>query len=167
MGQLDGTRIKNAILGLFSKLDSTDEEILNQNVHRRKVGVHVTDGGTAGTAQTATAFWTNDTGVTQRVIATKCITPVTAAANDTNFATVTLDKVDSAGSNAATIATSPTTIAGGAQTAFVPKTLTPTVANVLVPAGWTLRIAVSKTASGVAIAAATSQAYVEVTLEPS
>ncbi len=166
MGQLSGSRIVNAFIGLFSKTDTTDEALLRALVTRQKVRVYLTDGGTAGTAQTATAFFTNDFGTSMRVISAKLITPVTVTAHASNTATVTLDKVDSAGSNAATVAAYTSDVAGGTTTAFVPKALTTTDANLTLLSGWTLRIAASKAASGVALGAATSQAYVEVILEP-
>ena len=44
--------------------------------------------------------------------------------------------------------------------------LTTTAANVVLASGGALHFAVSKGGTGVAFAAATSQAYIEVTLEP-
>lgn len=166
MGQLNATRIFNAVKGLFSGLDSTDDDLLKYALGLRwKERVYITDGGTAGTAQTATAFWTNDLGTNVRLISAKLVTPVTATAHASNTATVTVAKVDATGANAATVAAYTSDIAGGTATAFVPKELTRTVGNVVVASGWTLHVAASKAATGVAIAAATSQAYVEVTLE--
>lgn len=166
MGQLSATSIFNAIKGLFSSLDSTDATLLKNTLYRQKVRVYVTDGGTAGTAQTATAFFTNDLGCNLRVVSAKLIVPVAVTGHDTNNATFTLSKVDADGTNAATVAARTSNVAGGNYTAFKPVDLTLTEANAVVASGWSLRIAVSKASSGVAIAAATSQAYIEVTLEP-
>lgn len=166
MAQLTATRIFNAIAGLFSSLDSTDSTLLKNTMWRQKVGVHVTDGGTAATAQTATAFFTNDLGTTVRATKVTIKVPVAVTAGDTNNATVTVTKVDAAGSNSATVATLTTNTTQGNLTAFVAYELDITEANQDIADGWTLRVAVSKASSGVAIAAATSQAYVEVTLEP-
>jgi len=174
MGQLDASKIVKALKGLFSVTDTpsttTDADlVMFTSGARRKIKVSVTDGGTAGTAQTATSFFTNDFSTNIRIISAKLITPVAVTANDTNYGTATLDKVDATGANAATIAASSTQTSGsggsGSLTAHVPFTLPKTVANVILPSGWTLRIAVSKTGTGVAIAAATSQAYVEVIFE--
>lgn len=166
MAQLDGTRILNALYGLFSKLDSTDEATVKSVIHQRKVRVQITDGGTAGTAQTATPFFTNDTGVSLRVVSAKLMTPVAVTANGSTNVTVTLTKVDAAGSNAATVAAYTSDVAGGSTVAHVPKALTNTNANVVLLNGWTLHIAASKASTGVAIASATAQAWVEVILEP-
>lgn len=167
MAQLTASGIKKALTKFFSALDSTDDDLVSTTTKFRwKERVYITDGGTAGTAQTATAFWANELGCNVRVVAAKLITPVAVTANASTNVTVTLDKVDAAGSNAATIAAYTSDVAGGSTVAFVPKALTNTVANVIVANGWILRIAASKASTGVAIAAATSQAYVEVTLEP-
>lgn len=167
MGQLNATRIKNAIWGLFSRLDQTDEDLLSYvSGLRFKIRGDITDGGTAGTAQTATPFFTNDFGCNLRVKAVKLMTPVAVTANGTNNLTCTLTKVDAAGSNPATVAAYTSDVAGGSTVAHVPKALTLTSTNIVIPNGWSLHIAVSKASAGVAFAAATSQAYIEVTLEP-
>lgn len=166
MGQLNGSKIYKAIKGLFSALDSTDESLLKAIHYQHKVRVYVSDLATAGTAQTATPFYTNDTGGNMRVISCKLIVPIAVTANATTNMTATVAKVDAAGSNSATIASYTSDVAGGSLTAFVPKALTLTAANVVVANGWTLNAAVSKGSTGVAFTAATSQAYIEVILEP-
>jgi len=170
MGQLDASKIVKALKGLFSVTDTpsttTDADlVMYTSGARRKIKVSVTDGGTAGTAQTATAFFTNDFGTNIRVLSAKILTPVAITGDNSNNAVFTLSKVDAAGANAATVAALTTDVATGNFTAAVPKTMTPTVANVGLPSGWTLRIAVAKGGTGVAIAAATSQAYIEVTFD--
>lgn len=167
MGQLNGTRILNALYGLFSSLDAADQSLVKTS-HLGSLRIHadVTDGGTAGTAQTATTFFTNDTGGALVLETAALITPVAVTANGSNNLTITVDRVDAAGSNATTMATYTSDVAGGSTVAGVPKALTPsaTAGNVRVPAGWSIRVAVSKTGSGVAFAAATSQAYVQLRL---
>lgn len=166
MGQLTATRIVNAIKGLFSGLDSTDEVLLKYVTKTRfKVRVYVSDLATAGTAQTATPFFTNDLGCSLKVVAVNLIVPIAVTAHASNNMVATVAKVDSAGANSATIASYTSDIAGGSLTAFVPKGLTLTAANQTLLSGWTLNAAVAKGASGVAFTAATSQAYIEVTLD--
>lgn len=166
MGQLTGSRIVNAIKGLFSGLDDTDGLLLKYVTKTRfKVRVYVSDVATAGTAQTATPFFTNDMGLTLRVVAANFFTPIAVTANASNNLTCTLTKVDSAGINPATVGAYTSDVAGGSTVAFVPKALTLTSANQSLPSGSGLHIAVSKAASGVAFTAATSQGYVEVTLD--
>jgi hypothetical protein len=166
MGQLNGTGILKGLFGLFSVLDDTDRTLVKDTLYRQTVHVHVTDGGTAGTAQTATPFFTNRTDANLRVVSATVKTPVAVTGGDTNNATFTIAKVDADGTNAATVASRTTNVAGGNYTAFKPVALTLTAANVVIPPGWSLHAAVSKASSGVAIAAATSQAYVEIVLEP-
>lgn len=166
MGQLNGSRIYRALVAFFVPLDDTDKELVANLYGRTRKEVHITDGGTAATAQTATTFFTNDTGSDLLIKSAQVMTPVSITGNDTNNATFTLDKVDATGANAATIAALTTNVASGGTTAHKPAALALTVANVVLAPGWSMRIAVSKASSGVAIAAATSQAYVQVQYEP-
>ncbi len=166
MSQLTGTSIKKAILGLFSGLDSTDEALLNNLLTRVKARCYLSDLATAGTAQTETGFFVNDTGCTLRLITAKLIVPIAVTADATDKNTTTLTKRDAAGINNAVMATSVTDVAGGSLVAFLPKVLTNTVANTALPDGWVLTALVSKAGNGKAFTAATSQAYLEVLLEP-
>lgn len=168
MGQLTGSKVVAAVRGLLSALDSTDDDLVKNLLLREKIEAHVTDGGTAGTAQTETFIWRNDTGVDMYVYSARFCTPVAVTANDTTYATFTLAKRDSAGANSATVGSMTTQITGGSGnvTAFLPVSLTLTAANRVVPAGSVLTIAVAKASTGVAIAAATSQVRIEVVLEP-
>lgn len=175
MGQLNGTRLLNAIVAFFSPTDDTDRALVADTYGKIRTECSITDGGTAGTAQTATTFWTNDTGgpVTLDVKSAtdsggNLITPVAVTAHASNNLTLTVDRVDAAGSNATTMATYTSDVAGGSTVAGVPKALTPsgTAGNITVPAGWSVRVAVSKASSGVAMAAATSQAYVVLRFRP-
>lgn len=175
MGQQTGTRLLNALVAFFSPTDDTDRALIADTYGKIRPEVSVTDGGTAGTAQTATTFWTNDTGgsVTLDVKSTTdsgavLITPVAVTANASNNLTITIDRVDAAGSNATTMATYTSDVAGGSTVAGVPKVLTAstTAGNITVPAGWSVRVAVSKAGTGVAMAAATSQAYAVLRFRP-
>lgn len=172
MGQLIASRIKDAVKGLFSGLDATDVALLLDLELRPKVRAHVTDGGTAGTAQTETHVWRNDTATNYLVKGAKVALPVALTAGDTNYASVLLARRDNAGLNSVSVASINTAITvapfSGNITAFLPValTLSGTSANLVVGPGQVLTIAVTKTGTGLAIAAATSQAIVEVILEP-
>lgn len=167
MAQLTAERIKNALVQNLGSLDSTDEAMLKALLFRRVEKVALTDGGTAGTAVTTTTFWKNTTGVLQRVVAVYVVAPVNVAADGTDFVTFTLAKTDSAGANATTVA-SATTIAASLNglAAGVPEAITVTGAAQDVAIDGHLTVAVAKAASGKAIAAATSSAYLLVVLEP-
>jgi hypothetical protein len=164
MGQLTAKRIVDAVTSLLSSTDATDKALVRKFIGQKKVEAHVTDGGTAGTAQTETFVWENDTGADMYVTAAKVTFPVAVASNGSNYASVFVYKRTSAGASQTAIGTADSSATS--YTAFVPAALTLTAANVLVPAGSGITVAVTKTGTGVAIAAATSQARVEVQLEP-
>lgn len=173
MSQLTGNKIFAAFIAFFSPLkasftDTADADLVANTYARLHIQADATDGGTAATAQTATTFFTNDTGGNLDTNSAVFITPVAVTADATNNLTVTLSKVDAAGANATTVATYTSDLAGGSTVAHVPKAMTISTvagARVLAP-GWSLRWAVSKASSGVAFAAATSQAYLQAKLEP-
>lgn len=167
MAQLNANGIFGALRGLFSALDATDEALLKNTIYRDKVEAHVTDGGTAGTAQTETFIYKNTSGTNQLVVSASFCTPIAVTADASNNATITVTKRSSSGGTAAIVATNVTTAGGtGSITAFLPVPLTLTVANVVLAANEVLTVLVSKGGTGVAIGAATSQARVEVVLEP-
>jgi len=168
MPQLTGTRILNALVSFFSPVDATDQAMVEAVYGSVRALADVTDGGTAGTAQTATTFFNNDTTAPLFVRTATLTTPVAVTANASNNLTITLDRVDAAGLNPVTIGTYTSDVAGGATVAHLPKALVlSTVAGAIqVPAGWSLRVAVSKAGTGVAFAATTSQAYIQVRAIP-
>jgi hypothetical protein len=168
MGQLSARRIYDALASLFSSLDATDRVLLERTLNGRKIErVRLFDAATAGTAMTTTGFYTNNTGGNLRVTRAWVVTPVAVTTGETDFVTFTLAKVDSAGANAATVASGATNAASlGALVANTPEALALTVANVVIADGWTLTAAVAKAASGKAITAATSDAYLYVELQP-
>lgn len=167
MGQLNTSRVYKAIVGLFSALDQTDQTLLQKAMWSWKVKLDITDAATAGTAFTSSPLWYNDTGYDVVVKAARATAPIAVTANATNFATFTVARIDAAGANSANVATFATdTVTTDDMVANVPRDMTLTVANVIVPAGFSLIGAVSKTASGVALTAATSRALIEVELQP-
>ncbi len=169
MSQLSGARIFNAIKGLFSSLDETDAALLKRILGVQfKVQVPLSDGGATATSVAAQPFFTNDHGVSLRVVAAKLLSPVTIAPGATDNVVVALTKVDSAGSNSATVASYTSDVAGGTATADVPKALTVvggTSTVAVLASGWALRAAATKGGSGVPISDATTSAMVDVTLE--
>jgi len=168
MAQLTAGRIMNALAGLFSSLDATDRTLLERTLSgRRFEKVRLFDAATAGTAMTTTPFFTNQTGGNLRVISVKVIAPIAVAADNTDYVTFTCAKVDSAGANAATVATADTRAASlNALAAHTAEALTNTVANLVLADGWSLTAAVAKAGAGKAITAATSDAYMIVELMP-
>lgn len=167
MAQLTAERIKNAVLKDLSALDSTDDTMCKALLFRRYEKVRLFDAATAGTAMTTTAFFKNTTGVTLRIIAAYVVAPVAVAADNTDYVTFTLAKVDSAGANAATVASGDTRAASlNALVANAPEALTVTAANQDLLDGWSLTAAVAKAGAGKAITAATSDAYLIVVYEP-
>lgn len=169
MGQLNAERIKNALSALFTSLDSTDVTLLKKLMCRGSAVGYFTDGGTAGTAQTATAFFVNETSKPVKITSVKFVTPIAVTANATNYGTVTVAHRTSAGASATTVVSFATdTVTTDDLVAFAPKDLTSliTAGNDVVPAGGVVTVALAKTASGVAFAAATSQAYVSIEYEP-
>jgi hypothetical protein len=174
MGQLNGNRIFSAFVALFSPSrttgfnDTTDQDLVANTYGRIRTEVYLTDGGTAATGQTATPFWTNDTGGNVLLSDAKIMTPVAVTANASNNVTFLLEKVDAAGINPVTLATYTSDVAGGSTVAHVPKALTNSVVAgaLTIASGFSLRITATKGGTGVAIATATSQAYLTVKLEP-
>ncbi len=169
MAQLTGSRIFNAIKGLFVTLDSTDELMVKRILGvRQKIRIPMSDGGATATSVAATQFFTNDQAMSLKVVAANLFTPVTVAPGATDNCAFVLEKVDSAAGNAATIASYTSNVAGGTATAYVPKALTVvggTSTVAVVASGWSLRAKATKGASGVPFGAATAPAYLEVTID--
>ncbi len=169
MAQLTGARIMNALNGLLVGLDETDRALLKKMLGVRfKKTVEMRDAGVLATTVHATPFFTNDSGVSVKVVSAYLICPVAVTPGATANVAVVLDKVDSAGTNAATIATYTSDVAGGTATAFVPKALTVVGATstvAVVATGWTLRATATKNSTGIGIGATSSPAVMEVTME--
>lgn len=167
MAQLTGAKLFGALRGLFSALDSTDDDFIKSTMFRKKVSLVINDAATAGTAHTETFMWRNDTGIDMRVVSAYAVAPIAVTANGTSYATFLVASRTAAGASAANVATFATdTTTTDDMVALAPKAMTLTAANVIVPAGYVLTGAVTKTSSGVALTAATSQALIEVLLEP-
>lgn len=83
-------------------------------------------------------------------------------ADNTNFATVTVSKRDSAGANLTTVATLTTTItSSGNITQGAGKALVLTAANIVCTAGSTITFSIAKAASGVVVRAGSFTVEVE------
>ncbi len=166
MSQLDATRIFNAVKGLLSSLDTTDDSLLKRVLGLQWTEkVALTDAGTSATAVGTTPFFTNDLGCNVRVVASKFLGATTVPSGATHNTVLTLSKIESTGTTATTVAAYTSDVAGGTATASVPKALTITDAAAVLAAGDTLRIAASKGGSGIQISTATAPSYVVVTLE--
>ncbi len=169
MAQLTGLRIFNALSGLLGALDSTDTLLLKRILGVRfKQKLEMRDGGVLATTVHATPFYTNDSGVSVKVVSATLVCPVTVTPGATANVVVLLDKVDALGTNAATIASYTSDVAGGTATAFIPKALTvvggtSTVATLAT--GWVLRASATKGSTGIGIGATSSPAVLEVTME--
>lgn len=167
MAQLTQSRIFNALVGLFSATDATDQDLIKTSMWRKQIKARVHDAATAGTAYTETFAWRNDTGGSVKVISGYAVTPIAVTAHGTNYATFLAYQRTSAGASQATIATFATdTVTTDDMVAHAPKAMTLTDANVVVPAGSVITVAVTKAASGVALTAATSDAYIVLVVEP-
>lgn len=144
-------------------------------VRRRKIYARFTDGGTAGTAWTESPVFSVDmasvqfpiTGIT--IIAVEAMFPIAVTANNSNYATLLLQQRVAAGTGNVTVATNTTQISDGVFganiVAFKPYLMTLTAANVVLAAGSMLTMSVSKTGTGVALAAATSEGCLTIVYE--
>lgn len=167
MGQLISSKILGAVKGLFSALDATDVALLANVLVFDQVEAHVTDGGTAATAQTETFLYKNTTGTNQLVTSAVACTPIAVTGSDTTNATFTVTKRSSVGGTAVVVATYTTSATpANSMTAFLPVAMPLTAANAIVAPNEILTVLVSKLSTGVAIAAATSQARIQVQLTP-
>jgi hypothetical protein len=166
MSQLTATRIFNAMKGLLSGLDSTDESLL-----KRCLGIQwtekvaVTDAGTSATAVGKTPFWNNDLGCNVQVVAAKFLGCTTVPGQATHYATTTLNKYESTGTTATAVGSWASDAAGGTASVRVPKALTLTASAVIVAAGESLVVDVAKAGSGVQIGTSTAPSYLYVVLE--
>lgn len=157
--------LKGNARGVVSGVNTAADEARADHVFQgRYVTWPFRDAATAGTAYTETVIFQAVASSTT-VKKARVALPVTAAANASNGAVITLARRTGAG-GAVTIASwSTLSAAQGTLTAFIPGEMVLTAANVELAAGDVLTLAVSKAASGVALTAATSDASVTVLLE--
>lgn len=144
-----------------SNTEYTGTNTAAEDAQKRTYGCLVADAATAGTAVTETIMGhVRRAGIVKSVTITTPIAVTEAAANTATF---TISK-RTAGGAASTIATGQTitTTGIGSFTAFLPKSISLTAANVVLAAGDVLTIAISKQSSGVALTAATSYVHVSV-----
>lgn len=164
MADTDGKLMKRVLEGMFDGI-ATANALVSLLIDKRP-RVDITDGGTAATAVTESPV-TQVSGPALLTAAT-FTAPIAVTADATNRLTVTVSKRTAGG--AATVMATGTTTAGGlgSLTAFVPVTIPlSTVAGAVALAnGDEITVLVSKQGSGVAFAAATSFATVELRLEP-
>lgn len=165
-----GQTLKDDGYGLFAGETAADAARIATSLVQRIECPSFTDAATAGTAVTESplvnfpaAMFPN--GV--KIVAATFTTPIAVMASDTTFATVTLASRNAAGGGSTTIGSQTTKITGGTGniTAFVAQPLTLTAANVIVPAGGSITLAVAKASTGVALTAATSTCSLTIWLE--
>ncbi len=168
MAQLNGSRIVNALYGLLSGLDATDRALLARVFKSEfKIRIPIGDQGATATGATAFTFYTNDEGQSVRVKSAKLLPAVTMAPSATDNCAFILAKVDSAGTNSASVATFTNDTSGGTATAAIPKSMTvvggtSTVATLA--SGWSLTAAATKAGSGCLIGGVNNPSVIEVTL---
>jgi hypothetical protein len=175
---LDGTMIKNGFANLFSVSNPADQARANHAVARRTIPIPLTDGGTAATGVAEQAVYANPMGLPTngvaglsngvKLVAASILAPVAVAANATNYVTFTVFYRTAAGGGQVTLATFATTAVS--LVAFAPQALTLAAYTVLLPAavlgqGDVLTVSAVKSGTGVAIASATAQAFLELIVE--
>lgn len=160
-----GEAIKGVAAGVFSAGTAAEQTRAEHVFVRRYKSVYVTDGGTAGTAQTETVIHRAE--VSGKVLKAWWAPPIAITGGATNVFTSVVGKRTGAGARTQIgIISSDTDLAYGASdVAFVPRAYTLTAADVSYAAGDAITVDVTKGGTGVAIAAATSQALVELLLE--
>lgn len=168
MSQLSGTRIYNAIIGLFTALDTNDDLLLKRllGVRFREM-IYISDGGATGTSVGANGFFTNyadGPNVNLRVLAAYIVPPVNITAGATANVTFTLDRIDPTGTTATSVATFTSTVQATAHV-LTAMTMSATAGNTTLPSGNTLRIAASKNSTGIPIATAVAPCWLQVDLE--
>ena len=162
---LTGQSIRDALKGLLGAQDATDKT-RTDIFFRSYEHCFVQDAATAGTAVTTSTMYVNRTGYTQRILSAYVTAPITVAADNTDYVTFTVQTADGAGGSGATAFSGDTRAASlNALAAAIPEALTATAANVVVPVGGVVTIAVAKTGSGKAIVAATSYCHIQIELE--
>lgn len=152
MGQLTGAIIANETVGLYAAIDSTDAALV-QAVTKVKpkytfsVAVAIAAGGAleapVGIAEANMA-----------ITSFKYLPGATLTADNTSYATFTLEQATAAGTITSMGATTTKTTASsgtGDWTKAVPVSLTVTAASSVVPSGSSLLVKVAQTAGGVAI----------------
>lgn len=163
-------QLKDKFSGLMASADESEKTRNHYAAVRRKVRAPVTDGGTAATAVTETPIHSCGSVCGAKVRGASVIFPVAVTASGSVHADFTVSK-RTAGGSKKTLATITTNTSdptlGSNAAAFVEyaMALTSTTADLILAAGDTIQVEVSKASTGTAIASATAQATVIVDLE--
>ncbi len=140
------------------------EEVIDSviNVHLEQWKKDAADAA-AATTTAANHFFENKTGRQLEVTSVTILPDGTVTANDTNYATITLEREDGAAGGKETVAVITTKITGGSGdwAAGVPVTLTITSANRFIDPDAVLSMKIAKAASGVAIPASVATVKME------
>lgn len=111
------------------------------------------DGAAATATSETVACGTRNGG---RLIGVRYVPGAALTADNTNYATITVSKRDSAGGTKTTVASRTTQVTGsGSWTAFVPVELTLAAAADILNAGGTLTFEIAKAGTGVVVPAGT------------
>jgi hypothetical protein len=154
-----GEAIKGVAQGVFSSAATDAQKARADHVFNgRYAAENYSDAATAGTAVTETVHC-QITETSAYVKKIRFTAPIAVTANGSNFATITVSKRTAAGA-AVTLGTFSTSATS--MVAFVPADLTLTAANLKLAAGDVITVAISKTGTGVALTAATSNVNVTV-----
>lgn len=163
-----GETIKSSANALYACDSAADNTRAHQQVVRRTTNVFVTDGGTAATVQLEETFITFPYAV--KILSCELSVPVAVTADDTDYWIVTLASRTAAGVALHTLGTLQSTITAGTGDIVALATTPMTLSNIVVPAGDSLTVALTKSAGisslGV-IAAATAAAELTITYEES
>lgn len=155
MPTLTNQEMRDALGALMSQAAAADQTAVEDMMARQIVEAEVGDNATAGTAGDERVIYRNQSARDMRVVAAHIVTPAAETANDTNYATFRVQRRNSDGSSAVTVASGALTTTGlGNLTAFSPAALTLTAANVIVASGRVLTADITKTGTGIALSTA-------------
>lgn len=174
---LDGTMLKNGFANLFTVSTTADMQRSTHAVARRVLSIPLTDGGVAATGVAEEGVFSNPMALAVngvpglsngvKLVAASINAPVAVPANGANFVTFNVFYRTAAGGGQVLLAS----FAGTAISlvAFAPQLLTLAAFTVLQPsallAGDGLTVSAVKSGTGVAIAAATASAFLQLVLE--
>ncbi len=162
----DRAILKEAQAAMLGSTPAVSPIAAVNSAHERPVTYSWSDGGTAGTVAAESAiYYARNKCLVKAFVVT---TPVAVTAGDTNYKIFTLAK-RTAGGSPTTVCTMNTSISVAGFTgdivALAPVSGTLVAAAVQLAAGDSLTLAVTKAASGLAVAAATSFVSFEVVVE--
>jgi hypothetical protein len=142
------------MLTAVAQLASTTADTIIDYLLSETVCYYKDAADTAANANTAdTYLFRVPTGQAREIVSIYLVTAGTLAADNSNYATITVEKADGAAGSQTTVASLATTEAGGSWAAGTSKalTLSTTKANVLLDAGEVLSFKIDKSGTGVSV----------------